>query len=43
MTAAAAPRVATSQHRYAFVLLGSVQVTLIFMLAATTGKTHSIK
>lgn len=34
MTAAAAPRVATSQHRYAFVLLGSVQVTLIFTLAA---------
>ncbi|MEV5606126.1 hypothetical protein AB0L33_32280 [Streptomyces sp. NPDC052299] len=34
MTAAAAPRVATSQHRYAFALLGSVQITLIFTLAA---------
>ncbi|MEV5951528.1 MFS transporter [Streptomyces sp. NPDC051993] len=34
MTTTAAPRVATMQHRCAFVLLGSVQITLIFTLAA---------
>ncbi|MFM9704816.1 MFS transporter [Streptomyces galilaeus] len=34
MTATGAARVATMQHRHAFVLLGSVQATLIFTLAA---------
>lgn len=34
MTAAGAARVATMRHRCAFVLLGSVQTTLIFTLAA---------
>ncbi|MEU4309736.1 hypothetical protein [Streptomyces rochei] len=34
MTAADAARVVTTRHRYAFVLLGSIQATLIFTLAA---------
>ncbi|MFD7132867.1 MFS transporter [Streptomyces sp. NPDC059894] len=34
MTATSTVRVATTQHRYAFVLLGGVQTTLIFTLAA---------
>ncbi|MGW7131404.1 MFS transporter [Streptomyces bobili] len=34
MTATGAARVATMRHRHAFVLLGSVQATLIFTLAA---------
>ncbi|MCP3819800.1 MFS transporter [Streptomyces sp. A3M-1-3] len=36
MTATGAARVATMRHRCAFVLLGSVQTTLIFTLAAIT-------
>ncbi|PAN02049.1 MFS transporter [Streptomyces sp. Alain-F2R5] len=34
MTATDAARVVTTRHRYAFVLLGSIQATLIFTLAA---------